>query len=402
MTGSRDVALTAAALALLVVPVLAFTDTGTARPTLLSQAFLHKTVAATALACLLIGLAAVLPKGGPARAPAPIAGLAIAVSVLYAAAALTTPHADVVAVALPILLPLCAVVCARDPGIGATAILYTLAGVAVVLAAGTWLELAGVSLANEVQARPAVTLVHRNNLAFHLVAGAPLVVALALREPRRLARLGWLVAAALVISAAVAARSRTGWIALPVAMIPLVATLGRRSAVAVGATLICGLAVVALAPRGGVESIGARARAAFDPDREAAWFERATIYRDVVGHIAERPGLGHGAGTYAKEHTTLIASGGADHAHNDVLDAAYSAGVAAGLALAVLLVGVPLNLARRARRRRDLVAAGVAGSLVAWLVLGLTNSPLALAPSAAHFWLTLGLALRPPTEEIAP
>ena len=81
----------------------------------------------------------------------------------------------------------------------------------------------------------------------------------------------------------------------------------------------------------------------------------------------------------------------ADHPHFDLLAVAVESGVPAALAALAGAVALALALVGAGRRRAADVAA-CAAALVCFVILGLTNAPLALAPSAASLWLIAAVA----------
>jgi O-antigen ligase len=98
---------------------------------------------------------------------------------------------------------------------------------------------------------------------------------------------------------------------------------------------------------------------------------RAGYWRAAVLLIAERPASGHGLGAYAEQHAGLMQPGDepARHCHNEVLEAAVSGGLGAGVAVLALIA-----LLAWPRRRtladaptpgtRGVVAAVAAGGVV--------------------------------------
>jgi len=389
------VSVSAIAVLLLSVPVAAI-NPPRLPPALLESGYGIKNVAVCLLAVALLALLGPLARR---RLPAWILAPALLLGGLYVVAALLAPYPDraVRDAVLRVSLVLVALAVARSDHPSRQIICVTAAAIAAGLAALVLLEVLGWPLVTRVQARPAVTLLHRNNVAFHLAASLPLILALVLGRRRPWQAWAATAAMVLVMSALVATRSRTGWAAGAVALAPILAggsltpPLRRTVAVAV-AVALAGLFALVL-PRGALEPLAERVTGAFDSE-QAAWFERIAIYRDAVDRVVEAPLLGEGPGTYVPRHRTMLSGRPVDHPHNDVLAAACDAGLLAGLALAWLVFAVPVLALARMRRPRSVMTLALIGSLVAWAGLGLSNSPLSLAPSAAQFWLTFGLVAR--------
>jgi O-antigen ligase len=386
-------AVPALAVLLLFVPVFAVAPPGLA-PALLESGYGIKNVAVCLLALALLAALGPLARR---RLPAWLLGPALLLCAVYVIAALLAPYPDraVREAVLRVSLVLVALAVARSDHPSRHLVCAGAAAIATGLAALVLLEVLGVRLVAHVQARPAVTLLHRNNVAFHLAASLPLLLALVLERRRPCQRWAATAAMVLVMSALVATRSRTGWVAGAVGLVPILAgaslapALRRTLAVAVGLAV---LLLVAL-PRGALEPLAERVTGAFDSE-QAAWFERIAIYRDGVERLVDAPLLGEGPGSYVPRHRTFLQGRPVDHPHSDVLAAGLDAGLLAALALAWLVFAVPVLALTRGRGPRSALTLALSGSLAAWAGLGLTNSPLSLAPSAAQFWLTFGLLAR--------
>jgi putative inorganic carbon (hco3(-)) transporter len=385
------VIVSALALLLLVVPVFAVSPPRVI-PALLESGYGVKNVAVCLLA---VALLAALGPLARRRLPAWLLWPALLLVAAYAIAALLAPYPDraVREAVLRVSLVLVALAVARSDHPSRRLVCAGAATIAAGLAVLVLLEVLGVHLVAHVQARPAVTLLHRNNVAFHLAASLPLILALVLE--RRRPWHGWAATAAmvLVISALVATRSRTGWVAGAVGLVPVLAGASLAPALRRTVAIAVGLAILLLVamPRGALEPLAERVTGAFDAE-QAAWFERIAIYRDAFARLVDAPLVGEGPGTYVPRHRTFLQGRAVDHPHNDVLAAGHDAGLLAVLALAWLIFAVPaLALTRGPRSAMSLA---LIGSLAAWAGLGLTNSPLSLAPSAAQFWLTFGLLAR--------
>ncbi len=404
--GSAPVVVSVSVLAvlLLLVPVLAV-HSPRLPPPLLELGYGVKNIAVCLLA---VALLAALGPLARRRLPAWLLGPALLLIAVHVVAALFAPYPDraVRDAVLRVSLVLVALAVARSDHPSRRLVCAGAAAMAAGLALLVLLEVLGVALVANVQARPAVTLLHRNNVAFHLAASLPLILALVLE--RRRPWHGWAATAAmvLVMSALVATRSRTGWVAGAVGLVPILAGGGLAPALRRTVAVAIGLAVlfVVAMPRGALEPLAERVTGAFDPE-QAAWFERIAIYRDAVDRIADAPLLGEGPGSYVPHHRTFLAGRPVDHPHNDILAAGCDAGLLAALALAWLVFAVPVLAVTRGRGPRSVLTLALVGSLAAWAGLGLSNSPLSLAPSAAQFWLTFGLLARelagadPPEQE---
>lgn len=84
----------------------------------------------------------------------------------------------------------------------------------------------------------------------------------------------------------------------------------------------------------------------------------------------------------------------ADHAHDDLLGVAFEAGLIAALAMLALLLFVAASAVRVLASARDAHDVGMAGALIVFIVLGTTNAPLLLAPSAIVFWFVAAAIVR--------
>ncbi len=391
--GGSAVIVSALALLLLVVPVFAVSPPRLL-PALLESGYGIKNAAVCLLA---VALLAALGPFARRRLPAWLLWPALLLIIAYVIAALFAPYPDraVREAVLRVSLVLGALAVARSDHPSRRLVCAGAAAIAAGLAVLVLLEVLGVRLVAHVQARPAVTLLHRNNVAFHLAASLPLILALVLE--RRRPWHGWAATAAmvLVMSALVATRSRTGWVAGAVGLVPILAGASLAPALRRTVAVAVGLAVLLLVamPRGALEPLAERVTGAFDAE-QAAWFERIAIYRDAVDRLVDAPVLGEGPGSYVPRHRTFLQGRPVNHPHNDVLAAGHDAGLLAALALGWLVFAVPVLALTRGRRPRPVLTLALVGSLAAWAGLGLTNSPLSLAPSAAQFWLTFGLLAR--------
>jgi O-antigen ligase len=361
----------------------------------LAPVYAQKLVLAAAVAMVLCLLAASAPQSQ--SVPRWIIVAAAVLVFAYALGAAASPHP---AVALPtafgrIALVACFVALAHTaaPTAGAVGNIVILVG--ALLAAMVVFEILGVRWATAVETVPAVTLVNRNNVAFHLAAALPCVVASLFAARGRRPVAFALALLALVGYALVASRSRGAWLAA-LAGVAFVLTLGRhvtRRWLVVSAGLLA-LAGAACTHRRDLEPLSTRVETLFDRDSDAVR-DRVHLYRTTLSELAVRPLLGWGAGVFPVVHPRFFSDfAAADHPHDDLLTAAWEAGVPAGLALAVLLLGITGGVARSAWREQSIERAGLAGSLITWLVLGAANSSTALAPSAAQLWLTLAVAAR--------
>lgn len=395
LPGLRDRAATTALLALALVPVLVISGPVELGPGLVPAYRLKLAVAVVLAAALLasIGIERVWRGEVVPRAANAPQWLARALLIWTGLSWISTAASSEVGPALLRILMLANFVALVGAArISNRTVVAVLAATALGLSTLALLEVAGVQLFGRGQLAPSASLGHRNNVAFHLAAGLPLVVVAALAAPRRWMRIAAMLGVALLVAGLVVARSRSGWLAGFIAVLPVWWLRPSLRRLLLPVVLGCVVAAIA-APRGGLERLGQRVTQAFDPATDA-YVDRARLIEDTTAEIAQRPLLGWGIGSFHARHPTYFHGRiAADHPHNDALTAAYESGVPAA-ALLVLLIGWVLSGALRQAVTGDPLAVAAVGALLAWIVLGLTNSPIALAPSAVHFWLTLGLAGR--------
>jgi O-antigen ligase len=263
--------------------------------------------------------------------------------------------------------------------------------IATLLAIAALLEGLGFPAAANVINAPGVTLSHRSNLAFHLAIALPFLLCLA-AEARGTERVLWIAAAGVVVTALVLTRCRTGW-AAAVMGVSFAWLWTRWRPRLLCSVLALGAVFVLFAPTRYRADVGRRAAATVQTDDEA-WNCRSQLWRDALSHVADRPWAGHGPGAFVALHTERLGVCRRDHPHNDLLTAAFEMGVPGAAALGLLTFGLPWLLVRNRRRLVGARAASLAGALVAGAAFGLTNSPLALAPSAAWYWIVFGTALQ--------
>ncbi len=128
-------------------------------------------------------------------------------------------------------------------------------------------------------------------------------------------------------------------------------------------------------------------------ERPGTWSWRAVIYRDAVGHLAEREWteLLFGSGTSSAVEYRLTRSRRIDAAqvdanrvlHNELLRAAYEWGLVGLSLLAGFLVALLAQAVRQIRRRRDELRAWAALAITPALLLGLCVENLLSASASA-------------------
>lgn len=259
-----------------------------------------------------------------------------------------------------------------------------------------------------------------NFLGGHLALLLPLSLALALDErgtPRAQAW-RWLLAAVLALGLLLS-QTRGAWAGAAVGVGALLWMVARRAPGLLRRQRVPLLAGALLALVFGglylVTQPAVRARIASvlsGHDVEAS--RRGFLMHKSLQLIAQRPALGVGPGNFRLWFPSVEVRGlqpadlsrqpyvVSEHSHNDLLQMAADAGVAAALfwlALLLLLLralwlGAGGGAAPARARPEALVGLGVLGGLIALNVHGLANFPFLILPTQASAWALAGLALR--------
>lgn len=229
-------------------------------------------------------------------------------------------------------------------------------------------------------------------------------------------RWGWGLAGAVLVHALLAAQARGAWVAAAVALAALGTVLlrhrrellARSRPVLLGAAafVVLDAAVLSTAnplnPRG-VNVIAHAATLAY-PARQGR-DGRFLLWETTARMAREAPVLGWGPGRLGA-HFTRFQGGLLDlpryrhlpyrmtgHGHNDALQLAAERGIA-GLGLLAWLLAVwfrSFSSLGREEWPEYCLRAGMLCGVIGWLVEGLFNSPLHLAPSAQLLWVALAL-----------
>jgi len=250
------------------------------------------------------------------------------------------------------------------------------------------------------QIGPAATLVNRNNVAFQISLAFPVLLyeflhASSLR--RSLAYVGGIVIVAMGL---IVCRSRTAALATLCGSVLVFLLRDHRSVRGIGSVILRALSAflaAALAfvcmtliePLHGMEPLADRFSRMLDL-HDPAMLERYEIYRDSAALVFERPLTGWGAGNFAAARLARFPAHNRfldDHPHNDLLGTAVEAGIPAAVALALFLGVLVYCGSRHAWRSGGSRLGPLAALFCVHLVLGFTNAPLLLAPSALCFWL---------------
>jgi len=246
------------------------------------------------------------------------------------------------------------------------------------------------------------TLANPILLGGYLCLVLPLAIVVAVGTPGR----RWWIAAALcgvLYAALLASETRAAWVPLVLVAPALVWFLrggNRTGRMLVLAALFAAVTAV-MVPTQPKIALGSRALSSFDPaDRSLE--QKMYIWTHVLPLIEERPVFGWGfnnlagrlPGAGSPEYERLFGSVVVDIAHNDVLQYAFSVGLA-GLAAYLWIWFVTLRACARTIRSRTFVgtvrldvglAAGLAAYLV-WVQFGWTH----IGP-ANVFWVLAGIA----------
>lgn len=221
---------------------------------------------------------------------------------------------------------------------------------------------------------PQATLQHSNALGAFVVLAGLAVLALGLGEPGRARYAAFAVAGACAAGAGVTF-SRGAWIALAAGSLAYLLERGTRRGFYAAAVAGGGLAAAAALAGGG--AVGDRISSIFSGDATSLYGFRLELAERAAAITAANPITGAGefyeVGVYAGRPT------GATHPHNLVLGLTVFYGIAAALAMAVLVFlavraarrGLAPSLPADARAR----AAGLVAVLVALLVNGLFEYP---------------------------
>lgn len=241
--------------------------------------------------------------------------------------------------------------------------LWWIALAAVAVAVLATLELAGLLQLVPRGRAPASTMGQRNSLAHFLVLASPVVWWQALRDRR------WLGAAALLAGVVLATRSRAAWLVGPMMLLVFVALTRRRAALEVGAAVVGGVTLAALAP---VMLVWNRADPYLDSWRRLLdWRSgsgagRLHEWRESLELFKGRPLAGVGPGNWFVEYG--VTHGGDHFAHSDLVGLLIERGLAG--AVLWLALGVALLVCRP----QPLVRCTVLGALA----LGLFDAVLQL------------------------
>jgi putative inorganic carbon (HCO3(-)) transporter len=231
-----------------------------------------------------------------------------------------------------------------------------------------------------------------NHLALTLGRAWPFLLALALAGPDGYRRWAWagtgLVGAALLLTF-----SSGGWVGSTVAVVAVLAALGRRRLAArLAAVALVGLVVVS-----GLALAGALPER-LNPLRQTGGF-RLELWASTLEMLRDHPLLGIGLDNFSYLYQQVYLHVGAaaepnlSHPHNWVLHFWVELGVA-GLVAFLWLLARFVQLARRALhgQQRWLVA-GAVGALADMLIHGLVDNSYFLVDLAFVFWLALACAL---------
>lgn len=210
------------------------------------------------------------------------------------------------------------------------------------------------------------------------------------------------VAAVVGLTGLAATLSRGAWVGVAVALLVLVAVSpeARRSSMRglVPVVLVLAVAGALLAPH--VQPQVEVVRDRFDTlatGQTSRYDNRPAIWAEAVRQIRDAPLLGQGPGTFpvvSRYGVAETTTGGANHAHNTMLNVAAEF----GLPVLLLLVGFALAIAGAARQAavrlqpadRGLVL-GVGSALVVQVAHGLVDYTLRNAVLAMVTWLLAGL-----------
>jgi len=196
-------------------------------------------------------------------------------------------------------------------------------------------------------------------------------------------------------------QSRSGWFGLAAALLVMIALAfqrARRWLIVPGIAL---LALIALVGRGGSGEDPATLSIVESSVGAVTWDFRLEVWRVALHGVADFPFTGMGIGVFREVARYLYApavspSFDIAHAHNELLQAALDLGVL-GLLAFVALHGVAFRLLRavwRATDRADasrVMALGLGGGLFAHFVYGLTDTVALGAKPGVLFWMLLGL-----------
>lgn len=265
------------------------------------------------------------------------------------------------------------------------------------------------------------TYINPNHLAGLLALVLPLALSLAVasrdtvRRTRR--RSGWLLdaeqsgsqrllllaLATVLFLALVFSQSRMGIFSAVLGSLLVLGLMWRQAGQRSTTALAAGVFVTAVALVGawiGLEPVQARF-AAIEQQVALAGEGRWTIWQGTARLIAASPWLGTGLGTFPIAYTAaqpLKLGGFVNHAHNDYLEVASDLGIPVALVFWGTLVAVLVRLIVRGQQiaepGRWALAAGVSGSLVAWLCFSLTDFNLFIPANALLLAILLGVAVR--------
>jgi putative inorganic carbon (HCO3(-)) transporter len=204
--------------------------------------------------------------------------------------------------------------------------------------------------------------------------------------------------AGLTLLTLVLTQSRGGWAGVAVALLALLASLGRRGALFAGGLALLALVAAAL--------IGpARLMEALSDDLAQVTVGRLNfpfrleLWRVALCGIADFPFTGMGLGAFRRV-ARLLYPLNIDpdypfgHAHNHLLHTGVELGIPgliAYLALWLLAAWMVVEACRRTQGWRRALAVGAGGALVAYFVYGITDAVALGAKPGVVFWYLLGL-----------
>jgi O-antigen ligase len=184
--------------------------------------------------------------------------------------------------------------------------------------------------------------------------------------------------------------------------IALIARLNKRVLVLLLVTVISGAALaVVVAP-----NLGMRIREAFSFEPASSFARRLYFWGAGIDAFKAAPVMGHGPGSYevvmreyrSPDYWTVKSEDVVPHAHNELVEIASDLGLS-GLVVFLTIIGLAFFVVRRMFRDGStwhrLYAAGISCALLATLVDNMANVSLRQAPVAALAWLLLGVADSP-------
>ncbi len=238
-------------------------------------------------------------------------------------------------------------------------------------------------------------------LAGYIVLVTPLVISQMLNASSAKARYLHALLAATLGFLLIVTQSRSGIIALAVALALYAFMYARRlrTVVAVGISvlLVAAVVIVVFAP-----GLTHRFEAAFDQGPESTFARRVYFWQAGLKAIQASPVIGHGIGTYEQvmmqyrspDYWTVRSEDIVPHAHNEIIEWGTELGII-GLALfgwvlwEVFRSG--FNSMRNGKEWERIGALGFVCGLIGILIANLTDVSLRQTPIAAMTWLFMGL-----------